>query len=148
MCRYYTDIPSLYFHDLNLTWRPTRESKDSRAETTEPEGVVCGLKHRRCLDRHTESVQVYAVGQHNDDPCMGDAYSLDWRAALKSGDRFLLCVIPYDDLLLYYYQRFAELVRCQRSYRPCSGGTWAPSLLPRGPDNSFAPAFPLCRYLH
>ena len=77
MCRYYTDIPRLYFHNLNLTWRPTRENKYSRAEATKPKRVVCGLEHRGCLDWHTESVQIYAVGQYDDDPCVRDADSLD-----------------------------------------------------------------------
>ena len=77
MCRYYADISSLYFHNLYLTRRSTWESNDSRAEATKPEGVVCGLKHGGCLDRHAESVQINAVGQHDDDPCMGYADSSD-----------------------------------------------------------------------
>ena len=111
MCRYYADVSCPYLHKLYLARRTPWESNDLRAEAAKSKGVVCSLEHRKFFRWRRESVHVYGIVQHNNDPGPREADTVDWGAELKGNDCFLLCIVPDNDLM-YDGKTWQEYIGC------------------------------------
>lgn len=93
-------------HNLHLPRRPPREGDDLGAQAAETEGVVCGFVGGDLLGGGREGVEGNAVEDGDEDLGAGEEGAEDLGLELKGYDRELFCVVPDDNLFLYFSSAF------------------------------------------
>lgn len=98
MRRYDTDIPRLELHQLNLPRRPAWECNQLSSQASQSQWVIARFENREFLRRVGECEYVNGVQQGDNNARLGQTDTEDGGAEFERDDRFLLCVVPNDEL--------------------------------------------------